>query len=143
LYNRKLSNTEDNSSFSSANNSSYLHYLENNTSNTQDLFYDRIYQQQNQHLLMSNIGLDLDIPDYQQQKPQYNWLYDPNNNFLPTHTNMFYDESIMTGIIPPPTPTNNQQSYDCFMSENENIMVEGGMSRGYVSLSVSLFYIRL
>jgi hypothetical protein len=105
---------------------SYLHYLQ---TTAQDFFYDPIYQQQ-YISNMPNIGLNLDMPDYtfsSEQKSQYNWLCDPNNTLL-------CDDSMM---IMPPTPTTHNPSYDCIMSESDNIMVEGGMSRGYVSLSVS------
>lgn len=154
MYNKKLTNREEDMyhSFASANNNSYLHYLQNNhNTNSQDFFYGPIYQQQqqNQHMLMSNIptmGLNLDIPDYdylQQEQPhpsnqrvQYNWLYDPSNAFLPTtHTNMYCNETMINNVMPSKS-THNQQRYDCTMSENENVMVEGGLSRGYVSLSV-------
>ncbi|KAF1797838.1 Zn(2)-C6 fungal-specific transcription factor [Mucor lusitanicus] len=119
---------------------SYLHYLQSTTTTTNtipttntsnNLFYDSMHP------------LNLDLVDYDytfqqpqcalDQKQQYNWLYDPIDTYLPQQNSLFCDETMMSNIM-----TSNNNQFDCIMSENdmeENITVEGGMSRGYVSLS--------
>lgn len=117
----------------SNNTSSYLHYLQsnntdNNNNNHNNEFY---YETPSQVMLMVPPTMDLTDYDYfnqqtTEQKQQYNWLYDPMDAFLPNQSNLFCDN-------PMPNPP-----LDSVMTENmdESITVEGGMSRGYVSLSV-------
>lgn len=123
---------------------SYLHYLQSTTTandsniptNTNSFFYDSMHP----------LNLDLADYDYSFQQPQcapdhkqqYNWLYDPIDAYLPQQNSLFCDETMMSNIMTSSNPQPPQ--FDCIMSENdmeENITVEGGMSRGYVSLSVS------
>ncbi|GAA5807908.1 hypothetical protein MFLAVUS_001288 [Mucor flavus] len=122
IYNSLASASNNN------NTNSYLHYLQsnNNNNNNNDFYYDTPSQ-----VMLMAPTMDLSDYDYfnQQtdQKQQYNWLYDPIDSFLPSNQpNMFCDNSIV-----------NPSSLDSIMTENmdENITVEGGMSRGYVSLS--------
>lgn len=118
------------------NNNSYLQYLQNNNNN--EFYYDTSSQQM---LMLPPATMDLVDYDYFSQQPadqkqQYNWLYDPIDTFLPQqqHQNLFGDDNN--------TMVNQMnQQLDSIMSENidENITtVQGGMSRGYVSLSVGL-----
>lgn len=165
---KKLSNNNTNAediytTLTATNNSySYLQYLQSNTSNNNnDYFYDIAASAAAQHqMMMLNIPPTMDLADYDyfnnnglsqqpmsDQKQQYNWLYDPTDTFLPNSTaihphhqqqqqqqNFFGDDTFVHQMM-------NQQHLDSIMSDHmsENITVEGGMSRGYVSLSVSIY----
>jgi hypothetical protein len=131
-------------------NNSYLQYLQSNNNNNSDFFYDTTTATaQQQQMMLMNIPQTMDLIDYDyfngafqqlsDQKQQYNWLYDPIDTFLPTSAHphqqqqhLFCDDSFVNQMM-------NQQQLDSIMSDNmdESITVEGGMSRGYVSLSVS------
>ncbi|CEP09276.1 hypothetical protein [Parasitella parasitica] len=134
---------------------SYLHYLQsttinNNNTNTNNtnipnLPANTITNNNSSFFYDSMHPLNLELIDYDytfqqttttlDQKQQYNWLYDPIDTYLPLQNSLFCDETMMSNIL----GGNQQQSqFDCIMSDNvmdEDITVEGGMSRDYVSLS--------
>lgn len=159
-----LQDVENNKKQHNSSSSSYLHYLQptntnNNTNSTAATNVPNVPNVQNVPNIPNNNNtsnffydsmrpLNLDLIDYDynfqqtpstlDQKQQYNWLYDPIDTYLPQQNNLFCDDTMMSNIM-----SNNQQppQFDSIMSENDmedNITtVDGGMSRGYVSLSVS------
>lgn len=139
----------------SNNNNSYLQYLQstnnnpnaNNNANTSLMNNDFFYDTQLMMMIPPNApNTTMDLIDYdyfssnnhlldqQQQKQQYNWLYDPIDTFLPQQQQQQQQTLFSDGL-----------NIDSIMSENldENITVEGGMSRGYVSLSVKYYIIQI
>ncbi|KAG2204885.1 hypothetical protein INT46_009838 [Mucor plumbeus] len=157
-----LQDVENNKKQHNSSSSSYLHYLQptntnNNTNSTAATNVPNVPNVQNVPNIPNNNNtsnffydsmrpLNLDLIDYDynfqqtpstlDQKQQYNWLYDPIDTYLPQQNNLFCDDTMMSNIM-----SNNQQppQFDSIMSENDmedNITtVDGGMSRGYVSLS--------
>lgn len=120
-------------------NSSYLQYLQNNHN---EFYYDTASQQM---LLLpppQQQPPTIDLADYDYfnttspttltDEKQYNWLYDPidTTNYLPTQHNLFNDDTL-----------GQMSQLDSIMSDHidDITTVQGGMSRGYVSLSVSSF----
>ncbi|KAI8091053.1 uncharacterized protein B0P05DRAFT_584175 [Gilbertella persicaria] len=134
LYNvvdkKSIYQSEDVYNSLAASSNSYLQYLQNTNNYTHDYLYGSS-QYQLMNMTPNNAPTDLVDYDYlhphsfalDQQKQQYNWLYDPIDTFLPS-------QPFCEDIIQPLDST--MQDNNQF---NENVTVEGGMSRGYVSLS--------
>ncbi|KAL9539053.1 hypothetical protein MBANPS3_010500 [Mucor bainieri] len=140
--------------YSSSSSPSYLHYLQSTTTTTTNNNNNIPTNTNNSFFYDAMHPLNLDLVDYdytfqqpqcaldqKQQQQQYNWLYDPIDTYLPQQNSLFCDETMMSHIM---TSNSNQHhqhqpsQFDCIMSENDmedSITVEGGMSRGYVSLS--------
>lgn len=151
-----LQDVENNKKQHNSSSPSYLHYLQstNTNNNTSNIAATNIPNIPNNNNNASNFfydsmhPLNLDLIDYDynfqqtpstlDQKQQCNWLYDPIDTYLPQQNNLFCDDTMMSNIM-----SNNQQQsqFDSIMSDNDMedsiTTVDGGMSRGYVSLSVS------
>ncbi|KAI8385773.1 hypothetical protein BD560DRAFT_443794 [Blakeslea trispora] len=142
-------------SLASASNS-YLQYTPHNqinhsTNYTHEYLYESAQHQQSiqQPMPMTNHNMHASVGlaeyDYlhhpqvfsnshtQQQKQQYNWLYDPIDSFLPLQA------SFVTGDMVSQNTSAHPFYSESTMHENthldSSVTVEGGMSRGYVSLS--------
>ncbi|KAI8378658.1 hypothetical protein EDC96DRAFT_540212 [Choanephora cucurbitarum] len=145
-------------SLASASNS-YLHCLQHNQTNhtinyTHDYLYESSQQQQQSIQPYSsittadnNLHTTVDLADYeyihhpqafssahlQQQKQQYNWLYDSIDSFLPMQTSFMTDDMASNNTSQHPLYTESMVQDNAHT--DASITVEGGMSRGYVSLS--------
>jgi hypothetical protein len=125
---QQVASTNDDIYNSLASSNSYLQYLQTSPiHNSMDMFYDA-------NAAYGQINLDYDYM-HMDQKQQYNWLYDSIDAYLPNHTtapHSFFCQDSLSSSLGTPNPM------DCMMTDStEEIKIEGGMSRDYVSLNVS------
>ncbi|KAI8877397.1 hypothetical protein K501DRAFT_337441 [Backusella circina FSU 941] len=125
---QQVASTNDDIYSSLASSNSYLQYLQTSPlHNSLDMFYDA-------NAAYGQINLDYDYMHMdQKQQQQYNWLYDSIDTYLPNHTTAppsFFCQDSISSSLGTPNPM------DCMMTDStEEIKIEGGMSRDYVSLN--------